>query len=54
MKEAEGLEKLAEVLDVLPVNPWKLGRKIRQNNKLRRAEKRAAEEKAEARVLGQR
>ena len=54
VKEAEGLEKLAEVLDVLPVNPWKLGRRIRQNNKLRRAEKRAAEEEAKSRVFGPR
>ena len=54
VKDAEGLEKLAEVLDVLPVNPWKLGRRIRQNNKLKRAEKRAAEEEAESRVFGPR
>ena len=57
VKEAEGLEKLVEGLDVLPVNPVKLLRNIKARKELRaerKAEEQADKERDEARVFGPR
>ena len=55
VKEAEGLEKLVEGLDILPVNPVKLLRNIKARKELRaelRAEEQADREREEAIVFG--
>ena len=54
VKEAEGLEKLVEALDLAPINPVKLGRGMKERIAARRAARRAAEEEAESRVFGPR
>jgi len=54
VKEAEGLEKLVEALDLAPINPVKLGRGIKERIAARRAARRAAEEESESRVFGPR
>ncbi len=54
VKEAEGLEKLVEALDLAPINPVKLGRGMKERIEARRAARRAAEEEAESRVFGPR
>ena len=54
VKEAEGLEKLVEALDLAPINPVKLGRGIKEIIADRIAARRAAEEEAESRVFGPR
>ena len=43
VKEAEGLEKLVEALDLAPINPVKLGRGMKERIAARRAARRAAE-----------
>ena len=55
VREAEGLEKLVEGLDVLPVNPVKLLRNIKARKELRaerKAEEQADREREEAMVFG--
>jgi len=55
VKEAEGLEKLVEGLDILPVNPVKLLRNIKARKELRaerKAEEQADREREEAIVFG--
>jgi len=54
VKEAEGLEKVVELLDLAPINPVKLGRGMKERVSARRAARRAAEEEAESRVFGPR
>ena len=54
VKEAEGLEKLVEALDLAPINPVKLGRGMKERISARRSERKAAEEEAESRVFGPR
>ncbi len=55
VKEAEGLEKLVEGLDILPVNPVKLLRNIKARKELRaerKAEEQADREREEVIVFG--